>query len=459
MKAKYNLLFFVIYLLVSGSSNSLAQLRSTYTFPKLDSHISIPISIPISEIHSLINNSVHGVLYQDDSYTDNNNDQFKVKVTKDGEIEIKPLKGNRLLISIPLNIWTEQGYGGLGYYVYQDVTFGVVMQFITSLDFKSNWVMETQTKAHGFEWTTKPVLDFGKVKIPIASIVESRLTEQQQKFTGIIDQQIKESLDLKPYLLSVWNYFNTPIEIAPDYQTWLKLTPESIYMTPLTVYSNYIKASVGLDLYSETFVGRIPLPSPMSMTIPNFRLKESLPTEFEINTTVNIPFAQATEVARKQFKGKTFPINDKNEVLVTDIRVFPDKQSIVIEIDTEGKIKGTSTIKGFPYYDAVQNKIALTDIEFKLKTGNILQKTLVFLFEKKIRKMIETEYGIPLGEIEAASKQSLNESFNQEYYKGIFLSGKVLNLKPTQVFLFDDYMLVLVKTKGQLQLKVNGLSF
>src|SRR5690606_33199548 len=131
MKAKYNLLFFVIYLLVSGSSNSLAQLRSTYTFPKLDSHISIPISIPISEIHSLINNSVHGVLYQDDSYTDNNNDQFKVKVTKDGEIEIKPLKGNRLLISIPLNIWTEQGYGGLGYYVYQDVTFGVVMQFIT----------------------------------------------------------------------------------------------------------------------------------------------------------------------------------------------------------------------------------------------------------------------------------------------------------------------------------------
>lgn len=38
----------------------------------------------------------------------------------------------------------------------------------------------------------KPVLDYGKVKIPISSLIESTLTKQQQKFTGVIDQQVKE---------------------------------------------------------------------------------------------------------------------------------------------------------------------------------------------------------------------------------------------------------------------------
>lgn len=450
----------ILFILIFNSVGILnAQSKSTYSFPKLKSQVNIPISIPMEEIRSLVNNSVTGIIYQDDSYTDNNNDQFKVTVKKKGNIEITPLKNNRLLISIPLDIWTEQGYGGLGYYVYQDVSFGVVMQFITALDFKSNWILETQTKAHGFEWTTKPVLDYGKVKIPVTTTVEKRLIEQQKSFTKIIDAHIKESMDLKPYLLTVWNYFNNPVEISPEYDTWLKLTPESIYMTPLEVYSNVIKADIGLDFYSETFVGRKPGTSALAKNIPNFKTIEKLPKEFEINTTVNIPFIQATEVARKQFKGKTFPLNDKNDVLVTDIRLYPENQLIVIEIDTEGKINGTSIIKGFPYYDPSSNRISLTDIDFKLKTGNIIQKTLTVLFEKKIKNMIQNEYGIPLDEIETVSKASLNESFNQEYHPGILLKGKVLDLKPTQVFLFNDYMMLLVNTKAQMQLKVNGLSF
>lgn len=460
MISKFHVVFIGFAFILNALSISVqAQSKSTYSFPKLKSHISIPISIPMEEINKLVNTSVTGVLYEDDSYTDNNNDQFKVRVEKKGIIDIKPLKNNRLLISIPLDIWTEQGYGGLGYYVYQDVSFGVVMQFITALDFKNNWVVETQTKAHGFEWTTKPVLDYGKVKIPITATVEKRLVDQQKKFTVIIDQHIKESMDLKPYLLTVWNYFNNPVEISPEYDTWLKLTPESLYMTPIEVYSNVVKANVGLDFYSETFVGQKPRTSALARNLPNFKLKETLPKEFEINTTVNIPFVQATEVARKQFQGKTFPINDKNDVLVTDIKVYPENEFVVIEIETEGKIKGTSFIKGFPYYDAAKNRISLTDIDFKLKTGNIIQKTLVFLFEKKIIKMIENDYGIPLDDIEKASKTSLTESFNHEYYPGIFLQGKVMDLNPTHVFLFKDYMMLLVNTKAQLQLKVNGLSF
>ena len=300
-------------------------------FPKVSSQLTIPVSISVDEINSLINRSITGVLFEDDSFTDNDNDQFKVKVIKNGDIRMTVLKNNRLLIDIPLYIYATQGYGGLGYYVYQSTDFGVRMKFITSVEFNNNWTLNTNTESNGFEWTDKPVLNFSGFKIPIAPIVEKSLRKQQSEFTEIIDEKIAESFDLKPYLLTIWNQFANPIEISEEYNSWLKITPVSVDMTPVVIYSNYIKSTIGLNLFSETFVGQIPLPSMLAVNVPDFSAKPYLSEEFKLKTTANIPYDKATELARQQFLNYEFEMNDKKKVRVEDIRVFSGKQAVVIE--------------------------------------------------------------------------------------------------------------------------------
>lgn len=434
--------------------------NKSYTFPKIKSNIALPVSISVNEINSLINQSVTGVLYEDNSYTDNNNDQFKVKVEKDGNIDIVALKGNRLLISIPLKVWAEQGYGTMGYYVYQDTNFKVIMNFITSIDTNADWTLKTETKSNGFDWTKKPVLDYGKVKLPIASTVETSLTEQQNKFTKIIDDKIKESFDLKPYLLTVWNNFNSPINISEEYNTWLKLTPQSVYLTPIKIYSDVIKTTVGLDLYSETFIGQIPSISTPIKYFPNYKLRDEIPTEFNLQTTANISFEDATTLAKAQFVGQEFELTDaKSKVKITDISMYAESQFVVLEAQTVGKINGTTIIKGIPYYDAEKKRIALRETDVKLKTSNLFQKALIFLFEGKVRKMIETEYGIPLADMEEESRKNLLISFNKEYYPGFFLKGRLLDFQPSEVLLFQDFMTVVIDTKATLQMDVEKLNF
>lgn len=105
------------------------------------------------------------------------------------------------------------------------------------------------------------------------------------------------------------------------------------------------------------------------------------------------------------------------------------------------------------------HKIVLTQTDFNLKTKNFFQKALTVLFEGKIRKMIEKDYGIPLMDIENSSKKSLMESFNKEYYKGIRLQGNVIELKPTQFLISESYITVVIDTKAQLQMNISGLSF
>ena len=83
----------------------------------------MPVKIPLSEIGNLINASVQNLIFEDNSYTDNNNDQFKVKVWKTRPIRLVGGTKQNLLIEVPLKIWAEKGIGTLGIYSYQNTTF------------------------------------------------------------------------------------------------------------------------------------------------------------------------------------------------------------------------------------------------------------------------------------------------------------------------------------------------
>lgn len=449
MRLSFLLIFFTIF----GFSQT-----ETYQFPKIPSSVSIPVNLPISEIQRLVNQQITGVLYEDQDFTNNNNDQLKTKIEKDGNITIKALTNNRLMFSVPLKIWAEKGLGTLGVYTYQETNFKVIMNFISSLDFQQNWSFKTNTTTAGFVWKEKPVLDFGKVKIPLSSIIEGILRKQQKEFTSVIDAQIQQKMNMQPYLVMAWNQFAAPIQVSEEYNTWLKITPQTVKMSPLEVYADKIKSTISIDLFSETFTGIKPSPNPTVIAIPNYISAQNLGNNFVMKTTANIPFTEANAIAKKQFQGKEFDVN-KDKIKVEDIKIYPENELVVMEIQTSGKVNGTSFIKGNLVYDAVKHKIGFTKTDFRLKTKNIFQKLATSLFEGKIVRMIELDYGIPLLDIENSSKKSIEESFNKEYHAGLKLQGKVLNLKPSQFIVNQDYITAVIDINANLNLKIEGLSF
>lgn len=429
-----------------------------HNFPKIKSSITMPVKIPLSEIGNIINNSVPTLIFEDNSFTDNNNDQFKVKVWKTRPIRLVGGTKQNLLIEVPLKIWAEKGIGTFGLYNYQNTTFETVMYFNMQLTFNNNWKMVTKTSPMGYKWVSKPVLDYGKIKVPITSIVESSLVKQQADFCKTIDDMMLEQLNFQQYAIMAWNQFSEPFQVSEEYNTWLKITPISVNITPLTFYGNRIDANIGIDTYSETFTGRKPASSPVIKTVANFNSVQQLPQNFLLQTTVNIPFSEATAIAEKMFLGKEFDFREgKSKVKINSIKVFGEEDRIMIEAQTEGAIEGTSYISGTPVYDPLKRKIVLSDTKFKLKTKNILYKTVTLLFQGKIVKMIEDEYGIPTAELENSSKKSIEETFNKEYYKGLNMKGKVFKLTPSKIILTPFGITAVIDTQAQLELLVKGM--
>lgn len=429
-----------------------------YSFPRIRSSVTMPVKIPLSEIGNVINASVQNLIFEDKSFTDNNNDQFKVKVWKTRAIRLVGGTQQNLLIEVPLKIWAEKGIGTLGIYSYQNTTFEMVMYFNTQLTFNNNWTMTTKTSPMGFKWVTKPVLDFGKIKVPITSLVETSLKQQQAEFSKTIDEMMISQLNFQNYAVMAWNQFSQPFNISEDYNTWLKITPVSVNISPLVFYGNQIEANIGIDTFSETFTGKKPPSTVPIKTIANFNSVQSLPQKFLLQTTANIPFNQATKIAENMFLGKEFDFREgRSKIKITSVNVYGEENRVMIEAATEGTIDGVSYISGIPVYDDVKRKIVLTDTKFKLKTKNILQKTATLLFQGKIVKMIEDEYGIPTAELEDSSKKSIEETFNKEYYRGLKMQGKVYKLKPSQILLSPVGITAIIDTEAQLKLLVQGM--
>lgn len=416
----------------------------------------MPVTIPLSEISNMINGSVKELIYQDDSYTDNNNDQFKVKVWKTRPIRLVGGTNQNILIEVSLKIWAEKGIGTLGLYTYQSTTFETVMSFNTSISLKNNWTILTQTRPNGFRWVTKPVLDFGKIQIPITSLVEKSLVEQQKKFCTTIDQQMAAQLNFQNYAVMAWNVFANPFQISEEYNTWLKITPINVHVTPLQFYANQINTSLGIEIYSETFTGSKPESSEPVKSVSDFGFVSSLADQFMLQTTSNVPFTEATAIARNMFLNKEYDVRGSS-VKIKDIKVYGEANRVMIEAETEGYVNGTAFISGVPVYDEAKKKIVLSDTKFRLKTSNMLQKTATLLFRGRIVKMIEEEYGIPTQDLENSSRKSIEEAFNKEYYKGLKMSGKVFTLRPGSILMNPSGITAVIDTNATLKLILNGI--
>lgn len=449
------LLFLLSFAMVFGQTAANNQL-AVYNFPKIQSNITMPVTIPLSEISNMINASVKDLIFQDDSYTDNNNDQFKVKVWKTRPIRLVGGTNQNLLIEVPIKIWAEKGIGTLGVYSYQNTTFETVMSFNTAINFRNNWTISTNTQPNGFRWVTKPVLDYGKIQIPITSLVEKSLKEQQGKFAKTIDQQMATQLNFQQYAVMAWNVFSQPFNISEEYNTWLKISPIGVNITPLKFYGNEITTNIGMDIYSETFTGSKPAATPTVKSVSNFNVVPALADKFLLQTTANVPFSEATNIARNMFMNKEYDVRG-SKVKIKDIRVYGSEGRVIIEAETEGYVNGKAIISGIPVYDETKKKIVLSNTKFNLRTANILQKTATLLFKGKIVKMIEEEYGIPTQDLELASKKSIEEAFNKEYYKGLKMNGRVFNLKPGRVLLNESGITAVIETNATLKLMLNGI--
>lgn len=418
---------------------------------EMRSQVSIPIEISFKKLEDLTNSSLPKELYKDTSYEDNDNDQLKCSVYKNGAIKITPVKEKVLKIDVPLKVWIAKGIGTLGFYNYQSTSFQMVMSFYMAYNIHSNWNLVTKTVKNGYSWVQKPSLNIKGMEIPITKLVEIILDKQQQGYADLIDNQIKKNINFKKDITAIWNQMSEPTLIAEEYKTWLVTQPLQISCLPFTQSNTALNLKFIVDINSATYIGSVPNAYSLKSEVPPFKFIKAFSDEFALYTAIHVPYIEATDIAKKTLLGKEYEFSDgKYKIKIEDILIGGVDSNITIETSMSGSFNGKVTIKGKPYFDTIRNSIRLQDLDYNVQTRNILHKAAAWLFEKRILNNLNDNFEIPLGESLTKAKLSTESALNQQK-NGVKVTGTIKQMRPYLVEALTDKLLLILVTSGQVK--------
>lgn len=451
---RFLLILLPLGLLLSGCASikpeKPAESYQPVTLRMEPSYISIPLEVKLTSIEKLLNDNLKGLIYEDDDLSDN----IAVKAWKKEDFKLA-LNDNVLSYRIPLKLWVKAGYKvskfGLSVSDYKEMNAEIALKFKSTITLQPDWTVSTQTVSDGYEWLSAPVVKVGLVEIPVTMIADLLLKANQKTINKQIDQGIKDNLDTRKYMAEAWKMLQKPFKINDEYEVWLKVTPQEIQSTPLKGSAGILRQQLAIKSIAEATVGKEPV-STNPVPLGKLEIKSKLPEGFLVNLSVDLPYTKANALAKTYLNNKAFQ-QGKYTLLIKDADIYGNNDRMIVHLVVAGSLKGDLYLTAVPVYNDEKQSIQVTEVDFDVKTRNVLAKSGSWLLKSYLLKLIQQNLEFPLAEQLEASRKMLQDNLKEIPLVGnIYLDGKLETLRLGSVQLHPEGITSLVKLGGSLKI-------
>lgn len=424
--------------------------------------LNVPVEIPVAEIEKQINNQIKGLIYDDNSYEDENNDNLKAKVWKISPIKVVAIDSS-FLFEVPLKIWVSAGYKvsplGMTMSGYKDTEFSIRIRLISKIGITPSWQIKSETYVDSYDWLSEPSIRVAGINIPIKGMVSRMLNKNFDKITEAIDEQVASNLELKKNAELAWNIARQPVLLAKEYDTWLVIVPTGVEMTPLLAKNNILRSVIGIKGYTQTITSAVkPAVAPLQK-LPDLRIVDKVQDDFKIGLISLVSYEDAAKLATKQFAGEKFSfLSGKYNVEITSVEMYGQNDRLVIKAGLKGSISGVIYLKGIPYYDPDTQQLTLKGLDYDLDTKNTIVRTAGWLLQGQFSRMMEKRMVFPVGDQIADAKNTIQKTLaSYKVTEGVVVKGILSDIVPDKVYLTPKHLYSVVFATGKVNLKVDGL--
>lgn len=423
------------------------------------SEVSIPVELSIPGMEASLNKQLTGLLYESSKLPVNDNVVMDVKVWKYNPIKLD-IVGDEVLYTVPLKIWTNTFFKaslmGIDVEDNSEADCIVDLQLKSKVSVDSMWKVQTKTSLVNYTWIKKPVIKVASFELPFSWIADHVLKSQKEALVLLLDQQIRDNVDVKPFLLEAWNKLQDPILVTDSPQVWLQIRPIKAFMTPFLGKTGKLSSSVGISAYVESKFGAKPTVS--KSNLPILKFVSQVPNQFSISLVGDIPYDKMTEMAKQAMKGQTYEFNEgKYKVQVVDVEIYPVADKLAIKTTLAGSLNGIVYLKGVPVFDSTSKELRLVDTQFDVDTKNKLQKTASWLMHGVLEKKMEKNLHYSLADKLKYSEKMIQSSLtNNRIASNIVLNGLLTHLSPHSIFLTANSIKIVINAQGKLEVRVDG---
>lgn len=260
--------------------------------------------------------------------------------------------------------------------------------------------------------------------------------------------------DLRPGFQQVWDQLNKVYNLYG--LGWLQINPTRMRINNLFARNDSLNIHIGL---SAKPVISFEKPQEHQTIVPNI-VDFSHRPGFNIFLDAVLNYDSLSNIVNAQIKDKRFDLTSNKYMIIKNCELYGiDNENLIIKIDFEGSQKGLFYLTGKPYYDVAAKTIELKDLDFDIKSKNMLMKTAEWLFNKRILTELKKYSRFELKSYIDTAIASVNKQLNREWVKGIQSTGNMDEIKIINIFPLREHLVVRSNCSGALMVKVDAASF
>lgn len=453
----------VILLLVPAGCSVLkiekpSEVYNAINYAPSFSYINIPVETDSKTLKKIINREINGVIYSDTSFNNNGNDNLMIRASRSDSIELA-MEGNQVSYRVPLKIWLKKRFttGFLGYHYSTDneANAELALKFKTTVSLNNDWTFNVITMSDGYEWISSPRLMVGSIQLPLPFIADLMVKSNLPIITKEIDKTFKESLNLRSLMNDAWTGMQKPFRISPDYPLWLKVSPVEVSSVLIRGTSAGIHHSVAIKAMIQLYYGAEP-EFTLNNKLPPLKVTSSIPDNFSINFSIDIPFSQINEIARKQFTGYKFNYG-KYKITILDISLYGQGENLIVAIAVDGSVKGTIYLSGKPAFNKEKMTLGFENLSFSVSTQNVLIKTAAWIFRSGLLQEFSSNLVFPIGDKLLESREAINSYLEQnQSFSYFIIKGDIEKFEPDKILVSPESVKAYFQFEGKIKVSLNA---
>jgi len=262
------------------------------------------------------------------------------------------------------------------------------------------------------------------------------------------------SYDLRPKFQQIWDQLNKVYDLYG--LGWLQINPTKIRINNLFAKNDSLNIYLGLA--AKPFIS-FEKPQQYLTIAPNLS-DFSNRTGFNIFLDALLNYDSLSNIVSLQLKDKRFDLASNKYMIIKDCSLYGmDNENLIIKVNFEGSEKGLFYLTGKPSYDPATKMVELKDLDFDIKSKNMLIKTAEWLFSKRIINDLKKYTKFDLSTYINSAITTINQQLNKEWTNGIQSKGKMEEIKIVNIYPLREHLVVRSNCNGHLSLKIDAGSF
>jgi len=280
-----------------------------------------------------------------------------------------------------------------------------------------------------------------------------------KKELDISKKEIEDSFgltDIKNQVQQLWNKLTTSYNILG--LGWLQINPQRIKLNNLSARNDSLQIILGLNARP---VIRFEKPTDYKTLLPDMD-NTAVKPGFNIFLDAVLNYDSLSQVLNAQIKGQQFEFKKgaiNKTVIVNDCRIYGSgNERLIIKLSFGGTNAGIAYFTGKPVYNEKEKVLEIKDIDFDVKTKNILLKNADWMFNRRITNEIANRTRFDLSTY-IDSAIIIGTQLNREWVKGIKTTGNMNDLKIVRIYPLAEHLIIRSNASGNLALKVDTIDF